>query len=101
MCIPVYVSICRWFFHARNDNVVSVQDTIKLVDQLRKEGSGAKGHVKSEGSDDMLQCTIFEDGYKRGDDGLSQESFEWMVDHNCWDIAYNHTPELWEWLFAR
>ena len=25
----------------------------------------------------------------------------WMVDHNCWDIAYNNTPELWEWMFSQ
>lgn len=90
--------MCRWFFHARNDNVVSVQDTEKLVRQLRSERlkANAPGTVE-----DMVKLTIFEEGYKcECDNVLSPESCKWMVDHNCWDIVYNHTPEMWKWLFS-
>lgn len=82
---PVFCRLLRsvpiHFFHSADDNVVSVNDTDKLVAELRREGS---------------DCVL----YTRYDTSPDPAAKKWMVGHNCWDKAYS-SAAFWSWLLEQ
>lgn len=61
-----------WIFHGARDDVVPPGDDRKLIAAFRTAGAT------------NARYTEFPD-----------------ANHNSWDPAYSHTPELWPWLFAQ
>lgn len=61
-----------WIFHGAKDDQVSPEDDRKLIAAFRAADAAD------------ARYTEFPD-----------------ANHNSWDPAYSHTPELWTWLFAQ
>lgn len=61
-----------WIFHGAKDDVVPTDDDRKLIAAFHASGATD------------ARYTEFPD-----------------ANHNSWDPAYSHTPELWTWLFAQ
>jgi hypothetical protein len=117
---------CSWFFHSRNDTTVRCEDTIRLVDALRKEHAALARHARSGSTasfpaSPLVRVTIFEpQSIEYTNVGspdctspaspTSEEGFVSIVspavaptkevdEHECWDRVYCNETELWEWMF--
>ena len=93
-CLLIHIPI--WFHHARNDSVVSVKDTVKIVDALKKEFNKKKNSMINGNTmdvDNWVRCTIYED------EDLPASMSDYDTHDECWRKVYTSNI-FWEWFFA-
>ena len=66
------VDVPIWTFHGAKDPNVPVSMSVDMVDAIRRAGG------------EKVRLTIYPD-----------------EEHVCWPIAYEETPELWEWILEQ